>query len=383
MVVQPTNAEDVSKAVLFAQKNDLEVAVLGGGHSTSGSSSSEGGLVIDLSKMRQVTVDPEKGTIKAQGGAIWQDVDHAAAEYGLATVGGTVNHTGVGGLTLGGGYGWLTAKYGLTIDNLLDVEVVLADGRILQTSETENADLFWAVRGAGQSFGVATSFTFRGYEQSNPVFGGLLAFPPSALGKVVDFANKLVKKTQGEAGMVVGIGAPPPAQQLTVLAVVFYDGAKDAAMKYFASLYELSPVLDLTGEIPYKEVNAMLNVVSSHGDRKTQKGSAFTVPLSNELAQSICDDFNEMITRIPDAVNSIILFEFFGQGKVNEVSQTAMSFANRGEHYNILFNGRWVDKKYDLELREWTRKMGRKVDKELQVLKKNDGVGQYGNYDGE
>lgn len=382
MVVQVTSAEDVSKALLFAQGQGLEVAVVGGGHSTSGSSSTEGGLVIDLTKMRGVVVDPENQTIKAQGGTIWEDVDLEAAKYGLATVGGTVNHTGVGGLTLGGGYGWLTGKYGLTIDNLLAVEVVLADGRILQTSEKENSDLFWALRGAGQSFGVATSFTFRGYKQENAVWGGLLVFPTSSLDKIVEFANNVATTTDGRSGMVVGIGAPAPARKPAALTVLFYDGTKEEALRYYAPLLDLKPIVNLTREMPYKEVNAMLNNVSTHGDRKTQKGAAFTIPLSNKLSQQILEGYLKMITEIPDAVKTIILFEFFSQKQVNKVPQTAMSFANRGEHYNILFSTRWVGEQNDSPCREWTRHMAQMVVQSQEVERSGDGVGQYGNYDG-
>jgi UDP-N-acetylenolpyruvoylglucosamine reductase len=373
----------VAQALLFAQSHGLEVAVLGGGHSTSGSSSTEGGLVVDLTKMRQVTVNPENLTIKAQGGTIWEDVDYAAAKYGLATVGGTVNHTGVGGLTLGGGYGWLTGKYGLTIDNLLEVEVVLADGRILRASETENPDLFWGLRGAGQSLGVATSFTFRGYKQADPVWGGLLVFKPGDLGEVIKFANWVVETTEGQSAMVLGIGAPAPARKVSVMAILFYNGKKDEARDYFAPLFSLNPLADLTSEMPYKEVNSMLNRVSTHGDRKTQKGSAFAAPLTLPQAEDILEDYRRFITEVPDAIKTIILFEFFSQRVVNQVSQTAMSFANRGSHYNILFSTRWVGDHNDAVCRDWTRNMARKAREVLANHQTDNGVGQYGNYDGE
>lgn len=144
-----TSAADIATTLLFCKKHQVDFAVRGGGHSTSGSSSSEGGVVIDLSEMRKVEIDPIEKTITAQGGCIWEDVDEAAGEHGLATVGGTVNHTGIGGLTLGGGYGWLCGKYGLTIDNLLEVQMVLANGDVVRASDKENTDLFWAVRGSG------------------------------------------------------------------------------------------------------------------------------------------------------------------------------------------------------------------------------------------
>lgn len=145
-----TSPSDVTTTIHFVRKYSISFVVRGGGHSTSGSASIEDGLVIDLSLMRGVTVDAEKKTIRAEGGTLWADVDEEAEKYGLATVGGTVNHTGVGGLTLGGGYGYLSGRYGLTIDNLLSVDIVLASGEQVVASERENADLFWAVRGAGQ-----------------------------------------------------------------------------------------------------------------------------------------------------------------------------------------------------------------------------------------
>ena len=155
LVVQPTSALEVSISVKYATENDISLVVMGGGHSTSGASSSDGGMVIDLRRINSVQVDPTGQSVTFGGGCKWKEVDEACSQHGLATVGGTVNDTGVGGLTLGGGYGWLSSKYGLTIDNLLEVEVVLADGSVNTASEQENADLFWALRGAGQNFGVS------------------------------------------------------------------------------------------------------------------------------------------------------------------------------------------------------------------------------------
>lgn len=159
VVVQPGNADEVSAAIKYATANKIPLVVMGGGHSTSGSSSSDGGMVVDLRKINSVVVNEEHKTVTFGGGCKWKEVDEECAKYGVATVGGTVNHTGVGGLTLGGGYGWLTPKYGLAIDNLIAVEVVLADGKIVTASDAENADLFWAIRGAGQNYGVGTKLS--------------------------------------------------------------------------------------------------------------------------------------------------------------------------------------------------------------------------------
>lgn len=156
LIARCTSADDVSDAVRFGTEHDLEISVRGGGHSYGGASVADDGLMIDLSGMDQVRVDPGARRVSCGGGTSWATVDAATQEHGLATVGGTVSHTGVGGLTLGGGMGWLTPKFGLTIDNLLACEVVTADGRILQASQSENPDLFWALRGGGHSYGGAS-----------------------------------------------------------------------------------------------------------------------------------------------------------------------------------------------------------------------------------
>ena len=269
IVVFPTSATDVSKAVLFSKTHNLELAVRGGGHATSGSSSTDGGLCVDLSKMRSVSVDPVAKTVTAQGGALWSDVDTEAEKYGLVAVGGTVNHTGIGGLTLGGGYGYLTGKVGLVIDNLLEVEMVLADGSIVIASEEENVDLFWAVRGAGASFGAATKFVYRGHEQKGLVWGGMLIFPKTQLEQVVSFANTVFDaSSDGKATILMGFGAPPPAFQPVVMAVVFYNGEEEEAKKFFEPLLSLGPLANMTTAMPYSGANAMLNAAMGSGIRR-------------------------------------------------------------------------------------------------------------------
>lgn len=390
MVVFPTTAEDVAATVLFSKVHNLDLAVAGGGHSTSGSSSTNGGVCIDLSKMRKATVDQAKKTITAQGGCIWEDVDLGAAEHGLATVGGTVNHTGVGGLTLGGGYGWLTPAYGLTIDNLLAVELVLADGRIVVTSEAENPDLFWAVRGAGACFGVATSFVFQGYEQKNAVWGGLTVFAPDKLPDIVNFANQVLEVSKGESAMVFGFGAPKAVGKPVVLAILFYNGPVEHAEEFYGPLLKLGPILNKTASMPYSSVNAMLNSVSTHGDRKSQKGTAFLPPLDPKFASSIFQDFKAFVEENPDASKTIVLFEFFSPRVLMKLPQEATSFANRGLFGNILLGMRWTEAANDLKCRGWAREMSTKISTEFEHNRQlnsspdaKDGVGEYGNYDSE
>jgi FAD/FMN-containing dehydrogenase len=188
-VLFPRNAEAVALAILFATKNKLSIAIRGGGHSVSGSSSVQDGVVIDLSRfLNGVKIDPLQRLAFVGGGAIWETVETAAIKHGLATVAGTVNETGVGGLTLGGGWGFLTGEHGLSLDNVKEVTVVTASGSILPASPNYNPDLFWGIRGGGCNFGVVTEFVFTLHPQRNTVFGGALVFQPLKLEKLVNTA---------------------------------------------------------------------------------------------------------------------------------------------------------------------------------------------------
>ena len=361
-----------------------------GGHSTGGSSSTDGGLCIDLSKMRNVTVDPEMKTITAQGGALCSDVDDAAGVHDLATVGGTVNHTGIGGLTLGGGYGWLSSAYGLVIDNLLEVEIVLADGSILKASETVNPDLFWAVRGAGACFGVVTTFVYRAYEQKNPVWGGMLALAPPTLVKAIEFANRQMETHTGKHGLMLGLGCPPPAFQPVILAAVFYNGTESEGKEFFAPLLELDPLLNSTAVMPYPSVNGMLNLFATDGDRKALKGSAYLYPLDPKVAEETFNDFAAFVQKVPDAAQSIIIFEYLCADQIIKVPLAATAYANRAAYCNIMVGPRWTDKANDIICRSWAREMAAKFTARLGEQKRSrdvdkdtmDAVGQYGSYDG-
>lgn len=229
--VVPITAEEVSIAVKYASEHNLDLAVKGGGHSTAGASSTNGGVLIDLSGMRDVKVDPEKKLLHVQGGALWLDVDAAAWEHGLATVGGTVADTGVGGLTLGGGYGHLTGKHGLVIDNVVEITVVLASGEITTASHDKNQDLFWALLGAGQNFGVTVEFVLKAYPQGD-VYTGALIYPPTGenIAKIVAASNDLYEmketpsgpkaKAAGRCATLVAVGKPPPAGGQTMILVL-------------------------------------------------------------------------------------------------------------------------------------------------------------------
>ena len=388
-MVLPTSAEDVSAAILFSRSLSLDLAICGGGHAVNGSSSSSGGMVIDLSRMRHVHVDPKEKRLVVGGGALWEDVDKAAGEYGLATVGGTVNHTGVGGLTLGGGYGWLTGLYGLVIDNLLGVTMVLANGNIVHASDREHPELFWAIRGAGQCFGVVVEFIFVAHELKTPVWGGVMAFLAHQLEEVVCFANHVAKVSQGESAISLSLTSLPPTFEPTVVASVFYNGPQGMAEEFFAPLLDLRPGFNTTAEVPYPEVNTFINSTALHGGRKTFKGATFISPIRPGFVQALLSDLASLYQKVPGSDKTFILLEFLNHSKVIEVPQTATAFARRSEDQNVLVAPHWSDPSHDQTCREWTREIAKKIGEEKERAKREDnitlkvkGVGEYGNYDG-
>ncbi|KAL8773921.1 MAG: hypothetical protein Q9209_001351 [Squamulea sp. 1 TL-2023] len=389
-ILLASSSADISTTLLFAQSHGIDFAICGGGHSTSGASSSLGGIVIDLSSMRSAHVDPWSRTITAQGGCLWADVDAAAGEHGLATVGGTINHTGIGGLTLGGGYGWLSGLYGLVIDNLISVDMILADGCSVTASATENEDLFWAIRGAGQSFGVATSFTYRAFEQPNPVFAGTLVFTPDKIPQVLSFANNSIEAGHGQSACMLGFAvAPPPVSAPIFTCSLFFNGPEDQAKTFFKPLLDLEPIMNSVAMIPYSSVNGMFNKVAEHGGRKSTKGGAFAAPIRSEFLQSLFERFNSFVTEVPDAEKSLLLMEFFSPDKICEADNRAMAFANRDYYNNILAGPQWNDEANDGKCREWARDIIAMVHKEMEACKidgrispKMEGVGTYGNYEG-
>ncbi|KAL4936883.1 hypothetical protein BDV06DRAFT_204038 [Aspergillus oleicola] len=390
LVVQPTDVEDVVTALVWAQsshRNVIDVAVKGGGHSVSGTSSSDGGLVIDLSRMNSVSVDTAKKTVTVGGGAIWKDVDEAAGAHGLSAVGGTVNHTGVGGLTLGGGYGWLSGQYGLTIDNLLSATVVTGKGEVVTASATENEDLFWALRGAGYNFGIVTSFEFQAHEQPDPIYAGILAFPPDKLEHVIEVLNGLLLDTDPRSGAICVLAQPPGAPSPMPNVIVFYNGTQEQGESRFADLLSLGPVVNTASMIPYSEMNSLQNPMATYGDRKSFKGVFFNPPLSPSFARTMLNDFTAKLASDPDLGKSALLLEFYDMTATVAVPRSATAFASRGTTQNGLINLRWTDASKDLEHRAWAREMQERWKGELEKgdvgnldISGREGVPQYINY---
>ncbi|KAF2815010.1 FAD binding oxidoreductase [Mytilinidion resinicola] len=379
--IHPVSIPDIQTILAFARTHSTPFVIRGGGHSTSGASATSSGFVLDLSQLRAVTVDPAARTITAGGGTTWADVDGAAAAYGLATVGGTFNHTGVGG------YGHLSGRHGLTIDNLLAVQMVLADGSYATASARENADLFWAVRGAGQNFGVVTQFVFRAHPQPGACVWRYASFSPGR--SWAGWCSLRIGSTRAMMGistLLFGFSAPPPRGVPVVVVVVvavFYNGTEEAGREFFKPLFELGPVADMTRSMPYEELNGVLNEGQGFGGRKLFGGGNFTLPLEPGLVEKIRDDFMAFISAHEDMGESIMLFEGVPFKKIIEVANDATSFANRGEYYNVATCFKWYDEALDGEVRAFSKALLKKASEDAGVWKKRkqgQGVGQYANY---
>jgi hypothetical protein len=382
-VAFPQSAEEVSKLVAFATKYQLDLTVKGGGHSTGGTSATSGGLVIDLAKMRRVTVDKGMKIITAQGGALWCDVDEAASEHGLATVGGTVNHTGIGGLTLGGGFGWLSGLYGTVVDNLIGAKVVIANGQILNISETENADLFWAIRGAGHNFGVTVEFHYRAYDQPNTVYAGMLAFTPDKLEGVIDVLNERHASADPRAAFQCAFAVPPGAAGPLIVVVCFYNGYETAAHEYFAPVLKLGPVSNDLRLIPYVQMNGLLNDLVKPGGRKALKGGTFASPVRKEFTRWLFDEYASKITQEPDLAGSFLTIEFYSMAKTTAVPVEAMAFPTRGRYLAGVTALMWSDPTRDDDFRSWGRFLRRKCQEELYQVGlqlSSEVVSEYANY---
>lgn len=228
-----------------------------------------------------------------------------------------------------------------TLDNLISAEIVLASGEQLTASATSNEDLFWAVRGAGQNFGVTTAFTFQAYDQKNEVFAGPLIFPPEKIPQIVAFANKFHETNDGNQAMLMGFSAPPPANAPVALCQLFYNGPEAEAKAFFADLFALGPIADMTSMIPYEKLNSLLNATAGFDGRKQFGGGAFKLPLNPDFIVQLHAEFNAFVESHERMNESLILFEIVPYKKVIAVPNDQMSFSNRGDYYNVATIFKW------------------------------------------
>jgi FAD/FMN-containing dehydrogenase len=354
VIAQCAGPDDVAAAIAFGRDSGLEIAVRSGGHSVAGASLTDGGLVVDLRNLNSVEVDPDARTATVAGGATWSDVDRATQPHGLATTGGRVSTTGVAGLTLGGGSGWLERKFGLACDNLLAVELATADGRSVTASEEENPELFWALHGAGGNFGVATSFTFRLHEM--PEFAiALLLFSPDVGPEVLRRYRDLVEDgAPGELGGGVLYMTGPPEEfvpeklqgALTMGLLATYAGGEAEMREVIAPLLELEPDGQLITPIPYAEFQCML-------DDPPGYRNYWSVEYVHEFPDEAVDRFSarssDMIVPSP---SQHVLFPWGGA-----VARDANDWptADRSALWCVHPLGLWEDPADDDRGRQWSR----------------------------
>ncbi|KZT53428.1 FAD-binding domain-containing protein [Calocera cornea HHB12733] len=380
-IVLAETAEDVSKV------NKLDLTIKGGGHSCSGTSLSEGGLVVDLSRMNQCVINLEQRMIKVGGGMLWSDVDTETAKYGMATVGGTVNHTGVGGFTVGGGYGWLTPCYGLIINNLEEAEVVTANGKIVTCNETKNGDLSWGIRGASSNFGPAMSFTFKLFLRPNPIWAGLLMYPPLLLTSLFDAAAKWEKIASVDESALIFFGCPAPAFTPMLVVILFYNGSAQEGREKFAPFFALGPISDMTREMPYPELGSdgPLNKTPwLHLETARLLNQPPSLPSTPSIFRSYSTTMQSSLEtcrkRRRISSRSTIIFELHPFSKITAIPESATTFSNQGNWYNLIFVMRWTDPAQDKQVRTWASEQ---VDflrgKEEQGVQPS-GRRRYGNY---
>jgi FAD/FMN-containing dehydrogenase len=274
LIARCAGADDVVAAVRFARAHDLLVSVRGGGHSVAGHSVSDGGLMIDLSLLKAVAVDPDARTARGAGGLLWSELDRATQAFGLATTGGIISHTGVAGLTLGGGLGHLMRRHGLTVDNLLAVELVTADGEQLRVDAESEPDLFWGLRGGGGNFGIATAFEFRLHQVGPMVLGGPIFWPLAEAREVLRFVREFAPEAPDELGISVGLVPAPPAPFMPVeqfgkpvaALILVWTGEPAEGERVLAPLRRIgTPIADVVRPVPYAALQSMLDGGAPHG----------------------------------------------------------------------------------------------------------------------
>jgi FAD/FMN-containing dehydrogenase len=364
LVVQPTSAAEVAAAVRHAAARGLPMSVRGGGHHIAGTSLVDGGLTVNLSRLTGVEVDPSARTATVGAGCRLQDVDRATQRHGLAVPLGFVSDVGVGGLTLGGGLGYLTRRFGWTVDNLLEVEIVTADGEVRRASSDENPDLFWGVRGAGANLGVVTRFTFRLHPVGPAVHGGLVAWSFDRAEELMAAYRRITAEAPRELAVwLILLHAPPapfvPAawhgRKLCGMAVC-YSGEPVGAAPALAPIRALGePVFDLIGEMPYTAVQSYLDDTEPSGMHYHWRTEYVTA-----LDDGLLDTLRDLLRACPNPTSDIGVLHL--GGAVNERAEDDGAVGNRDARYVIGVKGMWAPGDPDeARFRDWVRLGGERV----------------------
>jgi FAD/FMN-containing dehydrogenase len=347
VITRPRDAADVIASVQAARSLDLPIAVRGGGHSIAGRCVCDDGLVIDFADMKAIRVDPVAKTARAEPGLRWTEFDRETQAFGLATTGGTIGDTGIAGLTLGGGFGWLEGKFGMTVDNVIGADVVLADGRLVHASSGENADLFWAVRGGGGNFGVVTSFEYRLHAVGPLIIGGLVVHPfpraKEALRFVADFLRTAPDELVAAAVLMTG----PDGHKACGIAAA-YPGDPAEGERLVAPLKQFGPpVMDVIGPMPYLAQQSLIEAAMPPNVLNYWKAEFL-----RDISHEVIDVAVEAFGRVPSPISSMLFFPI--RGAASRVSPEATAFPHR-QGYHVGIYSLWTDRAQNDPNIEWVR----------------------------
>jgi FAD/FMN-containing dehydrogenase len=335
IIARPRTSADVVAAVAFARSAHLAIAVRGGAHSIAGRGTCDDGIVIDFCDMKAIAVDAAAKTVRAEAGVRWEEFDRATQAFGLATTGGTVGDTGIAGLTLGGGFGWLEGRFGMTVDNLLGADVVLASGEVVHASATEHPDLFWGLRGGGGNFGIVTAFEYRLHEVGPMIVGGLVVHPFARAAEVMTFYNEFMRTAPDELVAATVLMTGPDGNKACGVALA-YSGDLAEGERIVAPIKQFGPpVMDVIGPMPYVAQQGLLDQAMPPNLLNYWKAE-FVREVSDGVIRTAVDAFS----RVPSPQSSLLLFPI--RGAASRVAPDATAFPHRtGYHMGIY--SLWTD----------------------------------------
>lgn len=346
-VLRCRETADVARGVAFAREHDLPVSIRGGGHSIGGNAVCDGGIMLDLSRMKDLRVDPDRRIARAGPGLTLGELDAGTQQHGLATPLGVVSVTGIAGLTLGGGLGWLNGKHGLTCDNLLSADVVTADGEVLRASAEENADLFWALRGGGGNFGVVTSFTYR-LHPVGPVLAGGLSYPSTRVREALRFHHEFMAAAPDELSTSVSLALDPAGEPVVTVAVC-YCGPHEEGERVLRPLRAFGPpVADTIGAVPYLALQSAPDAGWPSGRQHYWKAGWL-----RQLTDGAIETIVRFVPQMPSAASGVGLQRM--GGAASRVAASATAFAQRTEQYDFLIASQWPDPRDSAQNIEWTQ----------------------------
>jgi FAD/FMN-containing dehydrogenase len=373
VIVKPATAEKVATAVRFAREHDLEIVVKSGGHSAAGLKGADGCFVIDLSEMRGVEADPRTGIARSNGGAFLGELDVAAQAHGLVCPTGVVGHTGVAGLTLGGGVGRLQRHFGLTIDNLAAVEIATADGRLVRATETDEPELFWGLRGAGWNFGIATAFEFRLQPFGPDLHRGFLAFPATQVQEVWTVFREFALSAPDTVSMIFGIDRAGPdaghpddlvGKPIAYLAWNHSGSADDVERDTAGLLLGPTPVTRTIGSVPYLDIQTAHDLAFAWGSRSFIKSHN-----ANDVHREALDELVELVATAPgEGTFSVTALG----GAIGRVPEDATAYAGRASAFDLSTDANWTDPALDETMADWCRRA-------LAVVEPDRALGAYAN----